>query len=94
MDDTRLATAIEAMIEELEDAHPDYEVQVLLEPAQPPDTFQLEVQVIHRETQTVARVRDAGDDIGAVLSRVTKAVNDGLPGGPDPTNVAPPVIES
>lgn len=94
MDDTQLATAIEAMIEELERAHPDYEVQVLAEPAESPNILQLEVQVIHRETQTVARFRDAGDDVGAVLSRLTKAVHDGLPGGASPTDAPPPAIES
>ncbi len=94
MDDTRLATTIEAMIEELEQAHPDYEVQVLVEPAEAPDILQLEVQVIHRETQTVARIRDAGDDVGAVLSRVTKAVHDGLPGGATPADAPPPAISS
>ncbi len=94
MDNAQLATAIEAMIEEMERAHPDYEVQVLVEPAASPDTLQLEVQVIHRDTQTVARIRDAGEDIGAVLSRVTKAVHDGLPGRTNPADAAPPAIES
>jgi len=94
MDDTRLATAMEAMIEELERAHPDYEVQVLVEPAESPGMLQLEVQVIHRETQTVARIRDAGEDIGAVLSRVTKAVHDGLPSGATPADAPPPAISS
>ena len=94
MDDARLATAIEAMIEELERAHPDYEVQVLVEPPESPGMLQLEVQVIQRETQTVARIRDAGEDIGAVLSRVTKAVHDGLPGRTNPADAAPPAIES
>ncbi len=94
MDDSRLALAIEAMIEELEVAHPDYEVQVLVEPAESAGILQLEVQVIHRETQTVARFRDAGDDAGAVLSRVTKAVHDSLPGGANPADTPPPPIES
>jgi len=94
MDDARLATAIEAMIEELERAHPDYEVQVLVEPAESPGMLQLEVQVIHRETQTVARFHDAGDDIGAVLSRVTKAVHAGLPGGTNPADPSPPATSS
>ncbi|MEJ7902344.1 MAG: hypothetical protein WKF63_10885 [Thermomicrobiales bacterium] len=94
MDDTQLATAIEAMIEELEQSHPAYEVQVLVEPGESAGILQLEVQVIHRETQTVARIRDAGDDPGAVLSRVTKAVHDGLPGAANAAEAPPPVIES
>ncbi len=94
MDNAQLATAIEAVIEEMERAHPDYEVQVLVEPAASPNILQLEVQVIHRDTQTVARIRDAGDDAGPLLSRVTKAVHDGLPGGAAPAEDPPPPIES
>lgn len=81
MDDTRIAEAIERMIEHLEDTHPGYEIQVLLEPAQAVGAFALEAQAIHRETAMVARFRESGSDMDGVIARLTRAVNDGLPAG-------------
>ena len=81
MDDTRIAEAIETMIEHLEDTHQGYEIQVLLEPAQAVGAVALEAQAIHRETDMVARFRESGSDMDGVIARLTRAVNDGLPVG-------------
>lgn len=81
MDNARLAEVIESMIEQLEDSHPAYEVQILLEPDQAVETIALEAQVIHRETAMVMRFRESGGDVDAVIARLARAVNDGLPPG-------------
>ncbi len=88
MDNTRIAEAIEWMIQHLEDTHPAYEIQVLLEPEQAVGAIALEAQVIHRETAMVMRFRESGDDIDGVIVRLTRAVNDGLP--PGSTEPVPP----
>jgi len=88
MDNARVTEAIEWMIERLEDTHPAYEIQVLLEPDQAVGVIALEAQVIHRESGMVARFRDSGSDIDGVIARLTRAVNEGLP--PGSTEPVPP----
>lgn len=79
MDDTRVAAAIEAMIEQLELAHPDYEVEVLLDPGETAGVVNLEALVIHRETEMAARFWESGSDIDGVVARLSRAVHGGLP---------------
>ncbi len=91
MDNARIAEAIEWMIEHLEDTHPAYEIQALLEPDQVEGAIGLEAQVIHRETGMVARFRDSGSDIDGVIARLSHAVQGGLAesakAAPPPVNV-------
>lgn len=83
MDEAELAAAIEALIEGVEVAHPDYELQVLVEAVESSAAVRMEAMVIERQTELVTRFVEEGADPAIVFAQVSQAVRTHL-SGPEP----------
>jgi 5S rRNA maturation endonuclease (ribonuclease M5) len=60
MDETEIEPTITAFIADLERAHPDYDVQVLVDLDRTGSETRLDLQAIHRQTQVVLRAEVTG----------------------------------
>jgi hypothetical protein len=93
MDEAAVVEAIKSVIEVLEDTYPAYEVQILVEPGEDAGAYQFDIMAIHRASQLVTRVQEAGDDAGEVLAQATRAMLAKLVAEVGEPDVSPVTVE-